>query len=62
MGRTGKAEEIANVALWLCSDRASYANGAVFAADGGFLARLFFASLVPGSGADAPLYLREAHD
>jgi NAD(P)-dependent dehydrogenase (short-subunit alcohol dehydrogenase family) len=38
-GRTGSAEEIANMAVWLCSDRASYANGAVFAVDGGFLAR-----------------------
>jgi NAD(P)-dependent dehydrogenase (short-subunit alcohol dehydrogenase family) len=37
--RVGSAEEIANMALWLCSDRASYANGAVFAVDGGFLAR-----------------------
>ncbi len=39
MGRTGKAEEIANLVVWLCSDRASYTNGALFAADGGFLAR-----------------------
>jgi len=37
--RVGTAEEIANMAVWLCSDRASYANGAVFAVDGGFLAR-----------------------
>ena len=37
--RTGTAEEIANMALWLCSDRASYANGGVFAVDGGFTAR-----------------------
>jgi NAD(P)-dependent dehydrogenase (short-subunit alcohol dehydrogenase family) len=37
--RTGTAEEVANMAVWLCSDRASYANGAVFAVDGGFLAR-----------------------
>ncbi len=32
-------EEIANMVVWLCSERASYANGAVFAVDGGFLAR-----------------------
>ncbi len=38
-GRLGTSEEIANLAVWLCSDRASYANGAVFAADGGYLAR-----------------------
>jgi NAD(P)-dependent dehydrogenase (short-subunit alcohol dehydrogenase family) len=38
-GRVGTAEEIANMALWLCSDRAAYANGGLFAVDGGFLAR-----------------------
>jgi NAD(P)-dependent dehydrogenase (short-subunit alcohol dehydrogenase family) len=38
-GRVGRAEEIANVVVWACSDRASYVNGAVLAADGGFLAR-----------------------
>lgn len=38
-GRVGTAEEIANVVVWACSDRASYVNGAVLAADGGFLAR-----------------------
>jgi len=37
--RTGTAQEVANMVVWLCSDRASYANGAVFAVDGGFLAR-----------------------
>lgn len=38
-GRVGSAEEIAHLALWLASDRASYVNGALVAADGGFLAR-----------------------
>lgn len=37
--RLGTAEEIANLVVWLGSDRASYVNGALFAADGGFLAR-----------------------
>lgn len=38
-GRVGSAIEIADMALWLCSDRAAYANGACFAVDGGYLAR-----------------------
>ena len=38
-GRVGRPEEIADMALWLCSDRASYANGACFTVDGGYIAR-----------------------
>ncbi|HSW11493.1 MAG TPA: SDR family NAD(P)-dependent oxidoreductase [Solimonas sp.] len=38
-GRAGEASEIAELALWLASPRASYVNGALMAADGGFLAR-----------------------
>ena len=38
-GRLGSAEEIAEAALWLCSDRASYVNGAALGVDGGALAR-----------------------
>jgi NAD(P)-dependent dehydrogenase (short-subunit alcohol dehydrogenase family) len=37
--RAGRPEEIANLVVWLSSDRASYANGACYAVDGGFLAR-----------------------
>lgn len=37
-GRLGRPEEIAELAAWLCSDRASYVNGATYAADGGYLA------------------------
>ena len=37
--RIGRAEEIADVVVWACSDRASYVNGKVLAADGGYLAR-----------------------
>lgn len=39
MQRTGTATEIAEMALWLCSARASYVHGALHAVDGGFLAR-----------------------
>jgi NAD(P)-dependent dehydrogenase (short-subunit alcohol dehydrogenase family) len=35
MGRIAKAEEVAAVAAWLCSDVASYVTGAVIPVDGG---------------------------
>ncbi|HWI10548.1 MAG TPA: SDR family oxidoreductase [Burkholderiaceae bacterium] len=38
-GRLGSADEIAQAAVWLCSDAASFVNGAYLAADGGFLAQ-----------------------
>lgn len=38
MGRLGTAEEIAQVALFLCSPLASYVTGAVVPVDGGWLA------------------------
>jgi NAD(P)-dependent dehydrogenase (short-subunit alcohol dehydrogenase family) len=39
MGRFGTAEEIANAALWLCSDSSSYTVGHPLAVDAGYLAR-----------------------
>jgi NAD(P)-dependent dehydrogenase (short-subunit alcohol dehydrogenase family) len=35
IGRSGRPEEIATMALWLASDQASFATGAAFTVDGG---------------------------
>jgi NAD(P)-dependent dehydrogenase (short-subunit alcohol dehydrogenase family) len=40
MNRLGKAEEVANAIAWLCSEEASFVNGAVFTVDGGGAGRL----------------------
>jgi NAD(P)-dependent dehydrogenase (short-subunit alcohol dehydrogenase family) len=39
MGRHGRAEEIADVVLWLCSQAASYVTGQSISVDGGFIMR-----------------------
>ena len=39
MGRYGRAEEIADAVLWLCSGAASYVTGQSISVDGGFIMR-----------------------
>jgi NAD(P)-dependent dehydrogenase (short-subunit alcohol dehydrogenase family) len=39
MARVGRAEEIADAVLWLCSDAASYVTGQSISVDGGFVMR-----------------------
>ena len=41
MRRLGNAGEAANAIVWLCSDQASYVNGAVLTVDGGGATRLY---------------------
>jgi NAD(P)-dependent dehydrogenase (short-subunit alcohol dehydrogenase family) len=38
IGRVGKAEEIANAAIWLCCDGASFVTGQSLGVDGGYTA------------------------
>jgi NAD(P)-dependent dehydrogenase (short-subunit alcohol dehydrogenase family) len=37
IGRMGKPDEIANLALYLCSDEASFITGTDFPIDGGYI-------------------------
>ena len=39
IGRFGKSEEVAEIILWLGGDKASFATGAYYPIDGGYLAR-----------------------
>ena len=39
LGRLGKPEEVAELVLWLSSDKASFVTGAYYAVDGGYLAQ-----------------------
>jgi len=39
IGRLGRAEEVAELVVWLSSGRASFVTGAYYPIDGGYLAR-----------------------
>lgn len=39
IGRLGELEEVAELVIWLCSDKASFVTGGYYAIDGGYLAR-----------------------
>lgn len=39
MGRIGKPEEVAELVIWLCSDKASFVTGGAYLVDGGYVAR-----------------------
>ncbi|WP_290790941.1 SDR family NAD(P)-dependent oxidoreductase [Flavihumibacter sp. UBA7668] len=39
IGRLGKSEEVAELALWLSSDKASFVTGSYYPVDGGYLAQ-----------------------
>jgi NAD(P)-dependent dehydrogenase (short-subunit alcohol dehydrogenase family) len=39
MGRLGESDEVAELVIWLSSEKASFVTGAYYAVDGGYLAK-----------------------
>jgi len=52
IGRIGQAEDIANMVLFLASDKASFITGSYYNVDGGLMAMGAWASTVGASGSD----------
>jgi len=39
IGRLGRPEDVAELVIWLCSEKASFVTGSYYPVDGGYLAR-----------------------
>jgi NAD(P)-dependent dehydrogenase (short-subunit alcohol dehydrogenase family) len=52
IGRIGQADDVANMVLFLASDKASFVTGSYFNVDGGLMAMGAWASTVGAAGSE----------